>query len=313
MRLVPLGDMLIAYFRDCIFVGRRTNYPNAPVAFFQAESLGLGLTGMKAILPFYGSHIIITKLGPYIFDGSNLQPLPCTILQDFIRDNIKPEYNRIVFDEERGLILFCLADKDKQIYKEYVYDVIGKVWSIFDIPTQMVDSPNVTTYTTIDGLSPQEINDLNQEIDSYGSYQDKKTLFWTYTNRMFRTSTSAILFFEQIPVTVEIVTQDFDFDVPDNIKSFHRLGIKIDYRVPPVDQITFQVQGSVNRGRVWKTLGTLVINVGEDEGYVNFRLTGSTARFRLLSASVVSPYNITEITIKTRVSGSDESLNSQQH
>ena len=94
---------------------------------------------------------------------------------------------------------------------------------------------------------------------------------------------------------------DYDFGLPNKTTTSLRMSIKIDEFL--AQDLVFTVAGSANRGRTWKALGTLTISAGYDENYLNFRLTGSTHRFKLSSSSDCSPYTIIEIVLRVRGRG----------
>ena len=101
--------------------------------------------------------------------------------------------------------------------------------------------------------------------------------------------------------TVVIETGDIDEGLPALTKTWLDLGVKLEDL--PSTELTFYVSGSVDRGRTWKTLGTIDIDTDADEGRTSFRLTGSAARFRLTSNSEVSPYILAEITYRLTTRG----------
>jgi hypothetical protein len=112
--------------------------------------------------------------------------------------------------------------------------------------------------------------------------------------------------------TSVITTRDFEFDAPDEMKSFKRIGMKCEWgAVAPTTNVTFTVEGSVNKGVSWKALGSLVIKPSRDEGYCDFALLGSTARFRLTTSATQAPFYVSEITVRLRASGHELALGTQ--
>lgn len=105
-------------------------------------------------------------------------------------------------------------------------------------------------------------------------------------------------------IPVEIVTKDFDHGMPDEKKIWTRFSLKTKENVDA--DVVWHIYGSVDRGSTWKTLtpdGGVTLSSGDDEVKVNFRLKGSTARFKLVSTSVVDPWTISEIVLRARGGG----------
>ena len=104
-----------------------------------------------------------------------------------------------------------------------------------------------------------------------------------------------------VPVKTSLVTQDLDFERPDDVKTFTELGLRMDDQMPDRSAaVSLLIEGSTDRGRTWRTLGTARFAVGDDEDKINFRLTGSAVRFRLTSSDVVEPWTLLELTLRAR-------------
>ena len=98
-------------------------------------------------------------------------------------------------------------------------------------------------------------------------------------------------------------TGDFDYGKPNQVKTATALSVKIDtFLTAP---LSFTLEGSKNRGNTWKSLGTISIPVGYDEGRVTFKLTSTTHRFRLTSNSLVGPYTIMELVMRIAPRGEE--------
>jgi hypothetical protein len=75
---------------------------------------------------------------------------------------------------------------------------------------------------------------------------------------------------------------------------------------PTLTEIAFTVTGSVDRGQTWKSLGTLTIAVGADEGFVSFQLKGSTLRYRVTHSTVIAPFTISEVVLRVRIADNEQ-------
>jgi hypothetical protein len=109
-----------------------------------------------------------------------------------------------------------------------------------------------------------------------------------------------------INISAEFTTPDFDMGLPDTRKTWYRFGLKLEE--PATTALDFAVYGSVNKGVTWKLLTSnkqLTIDADEDEGFVNFRLTGSLCRFKLVCSTATRSYTISEYTFRYKARGTE--------
>ncbi len=103
-------------------------------------------------------------------------------------------------------------------------------------------------------------------------------------------------------ISNELISADYDFDLPDDNKQFTRVTIKLENYV--TENTTFVASVSSNRGRTYKPVGELRIRKNEDEGKINFRQKGSTFRFKLESIDF-RPNTINEVVIRLSKRGKE--------
>jgi hypothetical protein len=96
---------------------------------------------------------------------------------------------------------------------------------------------------------------------------------------------------------------DLDLNLPDTKKVWTRASLKLEDYTDT--EVAFTASVSTNRGRTWKSIGTLYIREDSDEGFVTFRTVGSMARFKFTSGTQIEPYTINEIIIRARPMGPD--------
>jgi hypothetical protein len=94
---------------------------------------------------------------------------------------------------------------------------------------------------------------------------------------------------------ISIQTPDYDEGAPGMVKFWRLLRLKISWDIVPAADISFAISISMDRGREWRSIGTMNISQGNDEGYINFRATGPHIRFLITSDTVVTPYYIVEM------------------
>jgi hypothetical protein len=108
-------------------------------------------------------------------------------------------------------------------------------------------------------------------------------------------------------------TGDLDLNFPDRDKTFTRLTVRLQDR--PTSDVVFNVYGR-NDGHTtatdnldgWSSYGQITITTADKEGKVNFRLTGSTCRFRITSESNVASYIISEVGLRVKGRGIEVSF-----
>ena len=109
------------------------------------------------------------------------------------------------------------------------------------------------------------------------------------------------------PIWTVIESQDFDFGAPDTSKTITRFGCKIfdnqigelrDEVKSILAELTFDLHMSDSMGYKWKRPITFGFKSNYNEGFANFRATGSTFRFKLISAQQVPPYKLSEMTLR---------------
>ena len=309
-RLIPLGNILVAYFDKSIWIGRLMSggTTTLPVAFQQLETGGNGLVGDRAVYPWIDGHFLVMHDDIY-FLGNNLALIP--IGSQVVKDTLKECSNLsgifVMNDPSRERVLFGFPTSGDQIAKIWSYDYKARAWSYDALPStflalnsvqQDLTYGDIATYATTYG-------DVGDYFGTYGNISGSTTpvqLWLGQGGQLDYYSDSGSLDYGTDSIAGLIVTKDFDLGLPDTKKSFLRLNIKID-RFLDAD-LSFKVEGSTDKGRTWRTLKDgLLIAEGDDENFCNFMMTGSTCRFRISSSSNVEPYIITEMVLRARGRG----------
>jgi len=115
------------------------------------------------------------------------------------------------------------------------------------------------------------------------------------------------------PIAIQVETPDYDEGAPGMVKFWRMLRLKIAWN-PEAGQpndITFAISISTDRGRVYRSIGNMIIKSGNDEGYINFRATGPHIRFLITSSSSVTPYYITEMSRLASLRGVQQDIRQQ--
>lgn len=313
-RLVPLGNTLIVYFSDAIFIGLPTNNPDLPVAFQKIETGNMGLVGQKAIIPFIDGHFYVSQDDIFYLSNTGPERIGSPIIKRTIK---KSEFRERIYaapDIENERMLFGFT-KDSAVMTElWSFNYKSKGWSYEDINTYMVANPLLAlelSWADLAGFTWDTLGDTYSTWDSMSFKENIKRIFIETAGYLRQLSTAAA--FDKLPdgsgstidspIVAVYETTDMDFDDPNGIKTFIRVSMKVFFDTYPNEDFIFTVQGSWNRGKSWRTLSSLVIKEGFDEGYCTFLISSSHVRFKFVCTATVIPFTIEEIVVKVKGRG----------
>lgn len=111
---------------------------------------------------------------------------------------------------------------------------------------------------------------------------------------------------DEYPIWGVLESPDYDLGMPDATKTFNRLSMKsYQNRVDrytgastQLDQVNFILYSSTDMGHSYKRPRALNWRLNYNEGKADFRATGSTYRFKVVSDGVVPSYKLSEIVIR---------------
>jgi hypothetical protein len=221
-----------------------------------------------------------------------------------------------VADPKNTRIVFGFPTDNEYIEKVWSFDYRTKAWSYDELDTDMIASPQITETVTWGDLGGFTWADIDSSYGEWGSFTDEPSevnFFIEHSNALFQLSetraTDNWSGGTAIPVTLE--TGDLDLGAPNEIKDFSRLSIRLHSDHTYTTKIEFTGQVSTDGGNSWKGIGTLVIYAGHEEGYINFRASGSIIRVRLTSSSEVQPYWIDSLILRAAPRGGEHALSAQ--
>jgi hypothetical protein len=311
MRLVGLGNLLIAYFEDAVYFGRPTNIAGdgLPMAFERIDTGGVGLVGGRAVVSWLDGHFFVGNDDIYYLSTKGFERIGSPVVDETIRSTSETWGVYAAVDAERDRVVFGFpGEEGTQLTKLWSFDYKAKAWSYDEVACTMIagaESSSTIEWDTLDSAIP--VNDWDTGMQVFESWD----AIQAPSGRRFFLGVSGVLSYltgdggttdsSSIPVTAVLETGDFDDNLPNLKKTTTRLSVKIDSFLS--SDLTFTVEFSMDRGRTWRSGGTLTIPAGDDEGYVNFLATGSTIRFRLTSSSEVASYRIMEIVRRTKGRG----------
>ncbi len=81
-KLVPMGDRMMVYFEDALYIGSASNFVGKPLDFKRIESGGVGLVGMKAVVPWSGGHFFVGQNNIYYVSNKGVDPIGTPIIKE---------------------------------------------------------------------------------------------------------------------------------------------------------------------------------------------------------------------------------------
>jgi len=112
-RLLPLGNLLVAYFRDAIHYGRPTNIVNLPYDFTPYDTGNVGIVGPRAITSWLDSHWFVGQDDIYSLSATRaLERIGTAVLRDTIlNQDVDLEKTLVTADPENERIVFQFFSK----------------------------------------------------------------------------------------------------------------------------------------------------------------------------------------------------------
>jgi hypothetical protein len=307
-RILTLGQLLVAYFDDALYVGQPTNYSGntLPYAFLRLDTGGVGLAGMKAVVPWMNGHFFVGDDDIYYLGSSlQLERIGTAIARDYVRYQANRAGAYAVADPLHSRILFGIPDVTGTFSRILAFDYISKAWSVDEFTTlsflarkDLIFSETwdsiltVPPYTWDTGMGIYPAWDQISQSAGFAP-----PVYTGQLNKVFFYDENARVDGGNVPIATTLVTGARNEDLAGHNKTWLEFRLKLD-RVCSVD-VTFTVEGSKDGGVTWTALSSrlLTIKAGYDEGQMQFRFTNDVAMFRAKSNTVVEQYAVQAFTV----------------
>lgn len=182
-----------------------------------------------------------------------------------------------------------ITNPDEDIFDSSVTDSFwdAKTWD--NLKEEVLISKKLYLPIFIKGQKQVIIEELDRESDHLGETLPVDLTEITY------------------PIWTVLESMDYDFGVPDQNKTITRLGCKIfdnqmlefkDSIKSIIAELRFTLHLSDRMGYRWKRPISFGFKRSYNEGFANFRVTGSTFRYKLINGQEVPPYKISEMTLR---------------
>lgn len=326
-KLLGFGDVLVSYMTDAVYYGRQTNLVDLPYAFYLLETAGIAPVGMKAISSFIDGQIFVGQDDIYyITSGPKIDRIGTAVAESALTQVAELPATRLKVDLINSRVILGIAKTSETLDTMFLWNYKSKGWSQSSaVGFSTISVLSATDQLEIDELGPAWTIDTSPiaalPISSQIAQMGSLNLFGftpaghllQYNGLLDRTYLPTTTAEQILPIYSELVTQDFEFDLPDDDKSVLSFSVRVQDLVPGRDQdIIFRLDASTDSTRTWKRLGYLRIKPGDDEDTLNFRVTGSIVAFRLQSGQFGTPsavfpsnYEISSYTMRARKRGSE--------
>jgi hypothetical protein len=312
LRIIPLGNYLILYFENSIWMGRPTNIAgdNLPYAFEQIPTNDVGLIGMKAVTQFTDAHVFVGQDDVYVLGiNGSLQRIGSQVFDDMLSGTTY--YHNIYVSSDlnnKNVVIGIPNDTGSQFEKIWRYNYTTNAWSYDVYPGTFLSNNNLTTIVTIDDLSGN-IEDLVGTIDSLSGTRIGMSLWTGKSGYLVQFANESLLDEETNVVRATFITGDIDLDSMETDKTWMDCTIKLrDNYIQDdatMDSVHIRMYVSGDKGATWKDLGEVVIREGYNECRLNYQFTANSVRFKgvLTSDGSTNTYTIEEMTFRVKGRG----------
>lgn len=324
-KLVGMGPLLMAYTPTEVYYARPTNLTNLPYAFAKLETGGAAAVGPKAITSYLEGQIFVSQDNVYyVSNDLNISKLADSISYNLNQAQVLATYTYCRIDSKQSRILIGTSVGEFVSNKLFIFNIQPKAWSVYEhlplvAPSLLtlgkqllwkdVDVADTWTNSMLSQLAWATVL-AGEATPTLVAFQaNGYMLVYNADSNLNKVEQNGQVIYLQTPIRIE--TPDYDLDATDSDKTALRLSIKITEqeldRITRTSPIYLQVAGSVDGGATWRILGILRIAPQHNEDALNFRLTGSTLRFRIESVvpqgtaeESLPIYEITEMSIRIR-------------
>jgi len=328
-KIFGADTLLLVFTKDTIYYGQQSNLVGLPYAFYQLQTGHVSAVGPKAIATLLGGCIFVGPDDVYYITmtdaGPTIERIGTNVANVMLRSRVDPvnlTKTTVKVDAKNSCVVVGMGLTD--LTKVWVWNYKTKGWSVVSARTDTdgyslvaLASSNYAEQLTVHEFGALESPAATFDGTAYKTWAMNSFIATVQGVDIFGFSTDGYFYKFSADTTgnafvpgaqaiqTELITQDLDFDRPDDNKTFTELSVRLDddfelTTVPRATVITMVVQGSTDYGRTWRSLGQLVFGINDVEDKLCFRLTGTTARFKLTSSTVVLPYTILELGLRVK-------------
>lgn len=299
-RLVPLGRYLVAYCSDSIFIGSLTSIPYQPYVFRAIETGNRGLLGVRAVTSTENGHFFPARDDVFFLTAQGIKALNCPVAEEMIESCSDGRRIYAVTDHHNNRVVFGFPTTGKYIEKLWSFHYKTGEWSYDDVSATSIANPLLDLGLAWDDLSTVlPVDTWDGGMTVFSSWDSISTISMQ-SNSFYRMESGEIQVLSTDSgtdvngnFTTTWITGDLDFNEPNKDKTYTCLYLKLAER--PQADLSFNVACSYNGGYTWQHLGLLTVTTGVREGKLDFIVTGSAIRFRLMETSTVFGYIIIEL------------------
>jgi len=152
-RLVPLGNLLMAYFSDSVWAGTRTQGIAGsllPVSFQRIDFSGVGLLGPRSVCSALGGHFAVLQDNIYFVGAEGLELIGDPVVRATVQRCQRPQRVTAAFDAVTETVAFGFPEDGSTAQKLWRFHIRSKEWSYDEIESDTVGDgvllPSTLTY-----------------------------------------------------------------------------------------------------------------------------------------------------------------------
>jgi hypothetical protein len=306
VKLLPLGKKLVAYYEDAIFIGTPSNRSDLPYIFKRVESGGVGIAGIHCVTSTPLGHFFVGQSNVYVLtEDEQLYPLESGVMETYIPTCHYPAHTSVLCDAYNDQIVIGLpSDSSLDISRWFTYNWRLKAWSQFTYLAQsasLIKMASTVTYASMGAGDTYASFPLSVTYANIGRSSDLATIYFGVNESISYLTKDAAADNGTTAIVAQFATPSFDTDRPDERKTFTRLSIRLSE--PSTIPLNFDISASIDEYNYLTgdglliPLGTLTIEAGRLEGFINFKMTASTLEFHATQTISDAPYHIREYVI----------------
>jgi hypothetical protein len=315
-RIVPYSNTLVLFFDDAIFLGRPTNSADSPVYFEQMETGGVGLVGMRALTGYLDMLFFVGQNNVYQLTYEGIKGIASQALEEILEERPQEQlkFTMMYTDTLHEKLGVLLSNSNQYLDEMWEMDLKTGAWTRLTVPSNFgfIKETAMSFPVTIADLGTTQIGNVEGRFGDYTTDIGEKRVYFGGGDSgdfgfLRARSASTGVDYDGNAVQGGFILGDLDLGLPNQRKLWNRFSVKLGDQLDSTDSdLIFNVKGSADRGQTWKNLGNITIESGNDEGKVNFRLSGAQARFKVRQISINKPYRIVEIVLRAKARGRED-------
>jgi hypothetical protein len=128
-RIIGLGEVLVVFMTDAIYMGTASNIPSLPAVFNQIETGGVGLVGQRALAKYLDGVFFVGQDNIYYLSSQGVNPVGDVIIQESLKKCTKVGNIQLVYDPKNECLWCGFPIGGETITDIFTLNIRSKAWS----------------------------------------------------------------------------------------------------------------------------------------------------------------------------------------